>query len=68
MHNHPSGDPTPSDADIDNIRQRDTHSREMGVNSVPTFIIANQHAVPGAQTTDLWRKVIGELRDQQAAE
>ncbi len=57
-----------SDADIDNIRQRDTHSREMGVNSVPTFIIANQHAVPGAQTTDLWRKVIGELRDQQAAE
>ncbi|WP_197915966.1 DsbA family oxidoreductase [Thiosulfatihalobacter marinus] len=57
-----------SDADIDNIRQRDTHSREMGVNSVPTFIIANQHAVPGAQPADLWRKVIGELRDQQAAE
>ncbi len=57
-----------SDADIDSIRQRDTHSREMGVNSVPTFIIANQHAVPGAQPADLWRKVIGELRDQQAAE
>ncbi|MGX9350321.1 DsbA family oxidoreductase [Shimia sp. W99] len=57
-----------SDADVDNIRQRDAHSREMGVNSVPTFIVANQHAVPGAQPTDLWRKVIGELRDQQAAE
>ncbi|MEP2530501.1 DsbA family oxidoreductase [Shimia sp.] len=57
-----------TDTDADDMRKRDAHSREMGVNSVPTFIVANQHAVPGAQTTELWRKVIGELRAQQAAE
>ena len=50
-----------SDADIEDIRKRDTHSREMGVSSVPTFIVAGKHAVPGAQPPDLWRKVIEEL-------
>ncbi|MFK7743938.1 MAG: DsbA family protein [Roseobacter sp.] len=50
-----------SDADIEDIRKRDTHSRQMGVNSVPTFIVAGKHAVPGAQPPDLWHKVIAEL-------
>lgn len=53
-----------SDADRDDIANRDTHSREMGVTSVPTFIVAGKHAVPGAQPPDLWRKVIGELQEQ----
>lgn len=53
-----------TDEDAQNIRERDAHARNMGVNSVPTFIVASQHAVPGAQSTDLWRKVIAELRDQ----
>ncbi len=53
-----------SDADRDDIRQRDSHSREMGVNSVPTFIVANQHAVPGAQPPELWAQVIGEIMSQ----
>ncbi len=55
-----------SDADVDDIRKRDTHSRDMGVNSVPTFIVANQHAVPGAQSADLWRRVLSDLRAQAA--
>ncbi len=50
-----------SDADADSIRARDTHSRQMGVNSVPTFIVASKHAVPGAQPPELWAKVISEL-------
>lgn len=54
-----------SDADIDAIRQRDAHSRQMGVNSVPTFIVDNRHAVPGAQASDLWIKVIRELKENQ---
>ncbi|KPA22635.1 DSBA-like thioredoxin domain protein [Shimia sp. SK013] len=54
-----------SDADIESIQQRDAHSREMGVNSVPTFIVANQHAVPGAQSVELWRQVMNELKAQQ---
>lgn len=54
-----------TDEDVDLIRRRDAHSREMGVNSVPTFIVANKHAVPGAQPTDLWIKVLTELQEQQ---
>ncbi|MGR3836934.1 MAG: DsbA family oxidoreductase [Cognatishimia sp.] len=53
-----------SDEDLESIRQRDTHSREMGVSSVPTFIVGSRHAVPGAQPPELWRKVIAELREQ----
>ncbi|NNE53130.1 MAG: DsbA family oxidoreductase [Sulfitobacter sp.] len=51
-----------SDVDADNIRQRDAHSRQMGINSVPTFIVANKHAVPGAQPPELWASVIAELK------
>ena len=53
-----------SDADEEMIRDRDAHSRKMGVNAVPTFVIANQHVVPGAQPTDLWLKVIDEIAAQ----
>jgi predicted DsbA family dithiol-disulfide isomerase len=34
----------------------------MGVKSVPTFIVAGKHAVPGAQPPELWAQVISELR------
>lgn len=50
-----------SDADIEDIRRRDAHSRQMGIRSVPTFIVAGKHAVPGAQPPELWHKVIAEL-------
>ncbi len=53
-----------SESDREDIRTRDSHSREMGVNSVPTFIVANQHAVPGAQPPELWGKVISEIMSQ----
>jgi len=50
-----------SDEDLKLIQDRDKHSRKMGINSVPTFIIANQHAVPGAQPPELWAQVIADL-------
>lgn len=53
-----------STSDIADIRARDAHSRKMGVNSVPTFVVANQHAVPGAQPPEVWVKVIGEIMEQ----
>jgi len=53
-----------SDSDREDIRARDAHSRQMGVNSVPTFIVAGKHAVPGAQPPALWVKVIHELKEQ----
>ncbi len=54
-----------SDADVKEIRDRDAHSRQMGISSVPTFIVAGQHAVPGAQPPELWAKVIAELTAAQ---
>lgn len=58
-----------TDSDMQDIRDRDAHSRKMGINSVPTFIIGGQHAVPGAQPPELWAKVIAEVtgRDAQTA-
>lgn len=56
-----------SDADREDIRTRDSHSRQMGVSSVPTYIVANQHAVPGAQPPEMWEKVIGEIMSQLEA-
>lgn len=53
-----------TDEDLAAIRDRDAHSRKMGINSVPTFIIANQHAVPGAQPPELWAQVIADLAAQ----
>jgi predicted DsbA family dithiol-disulfide isomerase len=50
-----------TDEDRAAIADRDAHSRKMGISSVPTFIVANQHAVPGAQPPELWTKVIAEL-------
>ncbi|MBA86046.1 DsbA family oxidoreductase [Thalassobius sp. S69A] len=50
------------------IRDKDTAAREMGVNSVPTFIVASQHAVPGAQPTDLWLRVMDDIIAQRTAD
>ncbi|MEM6758739.1 MAG: DsbA family oxidoreductase [Pseudomonadota bacterium] len=55
-----------SDADRDDIKARDAHSRKMGISSVPTFIVAGQHAVPGAQPPELWARVIAELTGANA--
>lgn len=50
-----------SDADTDLIQSREAHARERGVNAVPTFVIANQYVLSGAQPPDLWGQVIAEL-------
>jgi predicted DsbA family dithiol-disulfide isomerase len=55
-----------SDSDRDDIIARDKHSRDMGVSSVPTFIVAHQHAVPGAQPPEMWVKVIQDVMEQIA--
>ncbi len=50
-----------SDADLDTVRARISHSQSRGVRSVPTYIIADRHAVQGAQPMDLWLSVIDDL-------
>lgn len=54
-----------SDADRDTVRSRIDHSRQRGVNAVPTFIVDHRHAVQGAQPTGLWLNVIDELVENE---
>lgn len=56
-----------SDADAKDVAARDAWAREKGVTGVPTFVVAQQHAVPGAQPPELWAKVIGDIAAQDAA-
>ncbi|MDY6861218.1 MAG: DsbA family oxidoreductase [Pseudomonadota bacterium] len=51
------------DADADLIAARDAHARERGVDGVPTFILANQHVLVGAQPSALWEQVINEINE-----
>ena len=53
-----------TDADLDDISERDAHSRSMGISSVPTFIVGGRHAVPGAQPPELWAQVIAEMAQE----
>lgn len=53
-----------SDADRDDIAARDADARHKGVNAVPTFLIAQQYVVSGAQPTETWDQVIAELSGQ----
>ncbi len=53
-----------SDADDADITARDAHARERGVQAVPTFIVASQHAVPGAQPPEQWVTIIDDLNEQ----
>lgn len=56
-----------SDADRAEMQSRDAHARSRGVNAVPTFLIDNQYAVPGAQPAEMWDQVIAELAAQDEA-
>ncbi len=54
------------DADAADIAARDAHSRKMGVTAVPTFIVAGRHAVPGAQTAEVWERILTDITAQLA--
>jgi len=57
-----------SAADREDIIARDTAARDMGISAVPTFIVAGKHAVPGAQSTEVWLRVIDEILSQDPAD
>ena len=56
-----------NDADADDIRARDADARAKGVSAVPTFLIAQQYVVSGAQPPDVWSRVIEELVEKAKA-
>jgi predicted DsbA family dithiol-disulfide isomerase len=50
-----------TDEDRADLAARDHHARQRGINAVPTYLIANQYVLSGAQPVDLWGRVIEEL-------
>lgn len=50
-----------TDADADDLRARDADARSKGVSAVPTFLIAQQYVVSGAQPPEVWTQIIEEL-------
>ncbi len=51
-----------SDNDLCEIIDKDRTARRMGIKAVPMFILADQYAVSGAQTVDLWQTVIKDIQ------
>ena len=50
-----------SDADAGDIMARDQDARQKGVTAVPTYLIAQQYVVSGAQPPEVWAEVISEI-------
>lgn len=55
-----------TDADADDIKARDYDARKKGVSAVPTFLIAQQYVVSGAQPPEMWQGVIDEMMEKLA--
>lgn len=53
-----------SDADRGDIAARDADARAKGVRAVPTFLVAGQYVVTGAQPPALWQQVASEIAGQ----
>lgn len=53
-----------SDADRDDLAARDADARAKGVRAVPTFLIARQYVVSGAQPPELWQQVAADIAAQ----
>jgi predicted DsbA family dithiol-disulfide isomerase len=49
------------DADRAEVAGEVEAAREMGVTGVPTFIIAGEYALSGAQPVEVWEDVIGQI-------
>lgn len=46
------------------MQERDAAARDMGIRAVPTFIVAGQHVVSGAQSVKMWQSVIEDIQQQ----
>lgn len=53
-----------TDADAGDLIARDQDARAKGVTAVPTFLIAQQFVLSGAQPPELWGQVIDELLEK----
>jgi predicted DsbA family dithiol-disulfide isomerase len=46
------------------VDQRVADARALGVNAVPTFLIAERFAVEGAQTAETFERVLAQLKSR----
>lgn len=53
-----------SDSDAEDIAARDMDARRKGVRAVPTFLVARQYVVSGAQPPELWKQVAADIAAQ----
>ena len=57
-----------SDQDVDTVKTEIAVAQRMGINSVPTFLIANRYAVVGAQEADTLAQAIREAWVERSEE
>lgn len=57
-----------SEAGVAELRDELTAARELGVSSVPTFVLAGKYAVTGAQEAETLRSALAEVARREAAE
>ena len=53
-----------TEADRDDLIARDRDARQKGVSAVPTFLVAQQYVLSGAQPVALWQQAIDEITAQ----
>ena len=57
-----------SDAYADEVRGEEAHYQQLGVQSVPTFIINNQYAITGGQPADTFKQALTQIAAEMAVE
>lgn len=57
-----------SNADLSDLFARDMDARRKGVKAVPTFLIAGEYVVSGAQGPEWWEEVAADIAAQLAAQ
>lgn len=55
------------DTDLSDLFARDLDARKKGVRAVPTFLIARQYVVSGAQPPEWWEEVAAEITAKLAS-
>ena len=50
-----------TDADVQDIRERDAMIRERGLTGVPGFLIGRKYVLAGAQPPEVWTRLIDDL-------
>ncbi|MCZ2720668.1 DsbA family oxidoreductase [Marinomonas sp. 15G1-11] len=56
-----------SDDYAQEVREEESQMQQMGISSVPTFIINNKYAISGGQTSDTFKQALTQISQEIAA-